>query len=104
MLTYTEAKQCINELDRSGLEDLIESLGAEVIKAALYLGIDPGNIEEAYSGQYSSDVEFAQDMAEQLGSVDKNASWPNTCIDWEYAAKELMYDYSEHDGYYFRQL
>jgi len=104
MLTYTEAKQCIKELDRSGLEDLIESLGAEVVKAGLALGIDPSNIEEAYQGEHSSDRAFAEDMAEQLGSIDKNASWPQTCIDWEHAAKELMYDYCEENGHYFRNL
>lgn len=60
--------------------------------------------EEAYSGEFSSDEEFAQDLADQLGSVDKNAVWPMTCIDWEQAASELMYDYSEQDGFYFRNM
>ena len=60
--------------------------------------------EEAFSGEFANDVEFAEDMADQLGLVDKDASWPHTCIDWEQAAKELMYDYFEQDGYYFRNL
>jgi antirestriction protein len=103
-MKYSEAKACINDIGRDGLEDLIESLGEEVVEAGLALGIDPSNIEEAYQGQYSSDEDFARDMAEQLGSVDKKASWPNNCIDWEYASKELMYDYVEENGYYFRNL
>lgn len=104
MLTYSEAKECIKELDRRGLEKLIDRLGEEVVKAGLSLGISPSDIEEAYQGEYNSDEHFAQEMAEQLGSIDKNVSWPYTCIDWEYAAKELMYDYSEEDGHYFRNL
>lgn len=60
--------------------------------------------EEAYQGHYESDEDFAQEIADQLGSVDKNLVWPQTCIDWEQAAEELMHDYSEDGGYYFRNL
>jgi len=77
---------------------------AEVIEAALYLGISPRDIDEAYQGEYRSDEAFAQEIAEQLGAIDQKAQWPQTCIDWEYAARELMYDYCEHEGHYFRNL
>jgi antirestriction protein len=60
--------------------------------------------DEAYQGEYDSDEKFAQEMADQLEAVDKNASWPMNCIDWEYAAKELMYDYFESNGHYFRNI
>jgi len=60
--------------------------------------------EEAFSGEFANDVEFAEDMAEQIGAIEKGLNWPYTCIDWERAAKELMYDYFEQDGYYFRNL
>jgi antirestriction protein len=45
-------------------------------------------------------VEYAQELAEDIGAVDSGASWPNTCIDWEQAARELKMDYSaiEFDG------
>ncbi len=44
--------------------------------------------------------EYAQQLAEDIGAIDKAASWPNTCIDWERAAKELQMDYMaiEFDG------
>ncbi len=90
-LTLTEAKQCIKELDRDGLEKLIDQYSEDVVKAAIECGINLDDIEECYSGEFSSDEAFAQDMAEQLGT-DKSPAWPNNCIDWEYAAKELMYD------------
>lgn len=62
------------------------------------------SFEDAYTGRYDSDEDFAQEMAEDLGLIDANASWPNNCIDWEYAASELMYDYNEENHYYFRSM
>jgi len=61
-------------------------------------------IAEYVQGEIEDDEDFAYETAESIGAIDKNASWPQTCIDWEQAAKELMYDYSEHNGYYFRNL
>jgi len=60
-------------------------------------------LEESYSGEFSSDEDFAQDMAEQTG-VEISTSWPHNCIDWERAARDLMYDYYESNGYYFRAI
>jgi antirestriction protein len=62
------------------------------------------DFEEAYQGQYSSDEDFAQEMAESLGAIPQDNSWPSYCIDWEWAARELMMDYTEENGYYFRNL
>lgn len=80
------------------------SYDIDVVEAALECGVSPSDIDEAYSGSFKDDEEFAEDMAEQVGAIDRDAKWPMNCIDWEYAAKELMYDYSEHNGYYFRNL
>src|SRR3990167_943602 len=80
---------------------------AEAIEAYLALGIgddDLSDFEEAYQGQYKNDEEFAQEQAEQLGEIPKENHWPHYCIDWEWAARELMMDYSEEGGYYFRNL
>ena len=41
--------------------------------------------------------EYAQELAEDIGAVDSNATWPNNCIDWDYAARELRYDYTGID-------
>lgn len=43
---------------------------------------------------------YAQELAEDIGAVDRNASWPNNCIDWDQAARDLRVDYSsvEIDG------
>lgn len=66
---------------------------------------DLSDIDEAYAGSFQSDEEFAQDMADNISSYDpRDLHWPLTCIDWEHAARELMYDYFSIDGYYFRNL
>ena len=104
MLTLTQAKEVIKDLGRDGLKNLISNIDEDIVAAGLSLGLSPDTIEEAYAGQFDSDEDFARDMADQLGAVDKNALWPNNCIDWEYAAHELMYDYAEENGYYFRNV
>ncbi len=84
---------------------------ADVVRAYLSLGITASTepdeiaeeIQEAYSGQHESDEAFARDMADQLGTVIPD-TWPLNCIDWEYAARELMHDYSDQDGHYFRNI
>ena len=51
-------------------------------------------------------VEYAQQLAEDIGAVDPNACWPNDHIDWNAAAETLKVDYSTADmgdwTYYFR--
>jgi hypothetical protein len=45
-----------------------------------------------------SDFEsYAQEFAEDCGFIDASADWPNTCIDWEWAARELRVDYTSVD-------
>jgi len=76
----------------------------EVVEAALECGISASDIDEAYQGEYDDDKDFARETADQLGAVDKTASWPMNCIDWEFAARELMYDYCSQNNHYFRNL
>ena len=44
--------------------------------------------------------EYAQNLADEIGTVDNECTWPNTCIDWNQAAEELQQDYTsvEFDG------
>ena len=79
-------------------------LEAEAVNAGLDAEVSLDNIEEAYSGRFDSDEAFAENLAEEIGAIDSNATWPHTCIDWEQAARELMWDYTESNSYYFRNL
>lgn len=76
----------------------------DVVVAALEAGVEADDIDEAYCGQFDNDEAFAEDMADNIGAIDRDAKWPTNCIDWEQAARELMHDYSEQNGYYFRAM
>jgi antirestriction protein len=42
-------------------------------------------------------TEYAQELAEDIGAIDRDATWPLQHIDWEAAAEELRQDYIEVD-------
>jgi hypothetical protein len=45
-------------------------------------------------------VDYARELAEDVGAVPEGGAWPTYCIDWEWAARELRMDYmsAEFDG------
>ena len=105
---FGEVSEYDNLCDFDTLQGIAETdinYNFDVISAGIECGIDIGNIDEAYSGSFNSDSDFAEDMAEQTCDIDfRSLNWPLTCIDWEHAAREIMYDYSEANGYYFRNF
>ena len=100
----------LSEETKAAREALIEGgADAEAVDAYIKLGIgddDLSDFEEAYQGKYASDEEFAQEQADATTSLSSKEfqAWPHYCIDWEWAARELMMDYSEEGRYYFRNL
>ena len=75
---------------------------AGVFEAAADLDISHDMVEELYQGEYSSDISFAQQLADDIGAINESASWPMDCNDRERDARDLMFDYSESNGHYFR--
>jgi hypothetical protein len=61
--------------------------------------------DEQYNGDWypvilirdSYFVTYAQELADDIGAIPDGAQWPNTCIDWEQAARELRMDYAAID-------
>jgi len=41
--------------------------------------------------------DYAEELAEDIGAINANATWPNNCIDWDRAARELQADYTSVD-------
>jgi len=37
---------------------------------------------------------YAMDLADDIGAIPADVSWPLTCIDWAQAARELQMDYT----------
>lgn len=50
--------------------------------------------------------DYAMQLADDIGAIPDDAGWPNNCIDWERAARELAMDYSmvtfRGTDYYYR--
>ena len=127
-MKYTEAKKILGRIDRYDLIEYIEELGEEVVlyyadsidemdgvlfnlphfdrweivQAAYQCDIPLGDIVEAYVGAFDSDETFTQDLCKQLGEIDNIPSYIH--IDWEATARDIMMDYSEHGGHYFRSM
>lgn len=71
-----------------------------------YLGLvgadygTPEGFRDSYQGEWDSEEDFARELAEDLGLINDDATWPNSCIDWEEAAGELfMGDYASVRGH-----
>jgi antirestriction protein len=100
-MTYTQAKQCIGDLGRDGLAELLLSLGEGVVMSALECDIAPEDIEEAYNGEWDSDEDFVQELLEDCGDIPSDL--PHYIhIDWKGTARDIMMDYAEANGQYFR--
>ena len=73
----------------------------EVISAGVECGISVDSIDEAYQGEANSDEDFVQELLESTGDIP--SSLPSYVhIDWESTARDIMMDYSETNGHYFR--
>lgn len=82
--------------------ELVDSHYSEdVVVAAMKLGITLERLEDAYSGSYESDEDFAQELWENMGYLDNLPAHVSGYIDWEKVARDLMIEYVQHDGHYF---
>ena len=71
-------------------------------EAANSCDIPFSDVEEAYNGQHNSDEEFVQELLDHTGDLPTLPHYIH--IDWERTASDVMQDYSEDNGYYFRNL
>ncbi len=42
-------------------------------------------------------IDYAEQLADDIGAIDKEQSWPLNCIDWTEAARQLQMDYAAVD-------
>jgi antirestriction protein len=69
------------------LESEMQSWGADDLR-------DAGDSYEPTMIAERDFVEYAQELAEDIGAVPADLTWPMYCIDWERAARELRHDYT----------
>ena len=92
--TFTE-ELALTSLDREVVMAYFENCGQT----------DLDTIEEAYSGEHNSDLDFAQQMGDDIGLLDGMDDSLKYYFDWESWARDLMIsDYFESNGHYFRNL
>lgn len=105
-MKYTEIKCLIEDLGIDYIRecynaDVLDYYDSEVISAAYYADIQACDIGECYQGEFRSDEEFVEDLLYQCGDIPRNLP-SYVHIDWERTARDIMYDYTEFDGHYFR--
>lgn len=90
--------EVIASLDPDDEDEAEELERAKELETAVIDAIGP--IEYKDGAQVISDDYFetyAEEFADDIGAIDRNASWPISCIDWEAAADELKMDYSSFE-------
>jgi len=78
-------------------------LPAEAIEVWLNYGyiLDQDEMEDSYRGKWETDEDFVQEMLEDCGYIPENMP-AYIHIDWERTARDVMIDYFEENGHYFR--
>ncbi len=90
---FTEAETALSCWDRDNGDELkaLKALANEADGYASDWKYGESLIRDSYF------TEYAQQLAEDIGAIDRNANWPNDCIDWDKAAEELQQDYTSVD-------
>lgn len=96
-----EEELLLKKMNEEGIdEDMLEAVKAYI---HIFGTDDLEDFDEAYEGEWKSDEEFVEELLDSTGEVTRDLP-PYIHIDWEGTAREIMYDYSEHEGYYFRNI
>lgn len=96
-----------DSFDLSGYIECREACGwaSEDAKAAYidcFGSWDAVGFEEAYSGEWDSDTALAEDFIESTGMLAEMPDNLRGYFDTEAFTRDLMFDYSESGGHYFR--
>jgi antirestriction protein len=105
VLSFYENAEKLNELHKTGDLDLIHEL-ASILDVGGYMTLDEliTYHETHYHGEHANDKAFGEDYAEQVGDLNAVPEHMRNYIDWDYYAKELIYDYFTSNGHYWRSI
>ena len=88
-------------------KQLIEDNSEEEVKAYISIALEEyatvEGFEESRQGEYDSDKDFVQELLEDCGDILRDLP-AYIHIDWETTVRDVMMDYSESNGYYFRKI
>ena len=113
-----EIEEDIAAIDDDALPDVEGHIAADRKELQDELDILNELVEviDGYSGDSAKDgvtlvaesywVEYAQELADDIGALPKEFSWPTSYIDWDRAASDLKMDYTSvqigSEDYWFR--
>ena len=60
--------------------------------------------QDSYEGQYDSWEEFAEQLVDSLGYLGEMPQYLRNYFDYEKFGRDLQHDYSEYEGFYFRNI
>ena len=105
VLSFYDNAEQLNELHQTGELDLLNDL-ARCIDTGGYMTLDELTAYHAdnYAGEFANDKEFAEDYADKVGDTDSVPEHMRNYIDYDYYAKELMYNYWQSGGHYWRSV
>jgi len=93
MITKEEKEKLIEENCEEEVNAYIDIVSEEYAEVEQF--------EEMRQGQYKSDEDFVQTLLEDIGTIPED--FPSYIyIDWKATARDVMYDYAESNGWYFR--
>jgi antirestriction protein len=101
---YENAEQ-LDDLYNAGELDTIHEL-ATILDSGGVMSLDELARYHAdnYAGKYDSEREFGEDFAESVGDANAVPEHMRQYIDWEYYARELMYNYMSTNGHYWQSV
>ncbi len=96
MITKKEKKELIEEgFEEEAIEAYITIAGEKYAEKDYF--------EESFCGRFESDEDFVENLLRETEpSISDLPSYIH--IDWESTASDIMMDYSEENGYYFRNI
>lgn len=105
VLSFYENAEQLNDLYDNDDLDLINDLAA-CIDTGGQMTLDEliRYHENNYVGKHDNEREFAQEYAENVGDENAVPEHMRPYIDWEHYARELMYDYWQSGGHYWRSV
>jgi len=80
---YTAAMVELDESEREAFRAFLDNTGDSASADTLEA------FRDAYRGCYSCGADYAAELADELGAVPADVSWPLSCIDWDAAWREL---------------
>ncbi len=86
-------------------EELIEEYGLEAVEAfiELYSLEDLHLFRDSYEGQWDNDQAFVKELLTNIDAIPDGIP-AYVHIDWEWTTQEVMHDYTEGNGHYFRNI